>query len=65
MLIGEPMLFNVTTLMSRFSFCSPIPSMISERSHTRIIPMLVPVTAVSEPGINTVFVNVDWAFLVS
>jgi len=27
--------------------------------------MFVPVTAVSEPGINTVFVNVDYAFFVS
>ncbi len=48
---------KVTIFISLFSFCSPMPSMMSERSHTRMSPASVPVTAWSVSGMKTVLVN--------
>jgi hypothetical protein len=57
MLIYDPVFGGRTTLISLFSFCSPIPSMINDLSQTKILPMLVPVTAMKEFGMKTVLVN--------
>jgi hypothetical protein len=52
----------LTTFINLFSFYSPIPSTIRDLSQTNITPLLVPVTAISEFGIKTVFVYRDDAF---
>lgn len=57
MLMGERFAFKGTILISLFSFCSPMPSMMRERSHTSKSPALVPVTAISLLGMNTVLVK--------
>ena len=48
---------NVTTFISLFSFYSPIPSTMRDFFQTRISPDIVPVTAISVPGIKIVLVN--------
>ena len=47
----------MTILISLFSFYSPIPSTINDFFHTSISPDIVPVTAISVPGIKIVLVK--------
>jgi hypothetical protein len=52
---------KLTTLINLFSFYSPIPTTIKDLSQTKMTPLLVPVTAISELGMKTVLVYKDEA----